>query len=162
MATTFERCYRIVAFEWMLEGCTYQDWLWYHQFWNPKVHFTAWIWVMNIIDNAKSFLYISWFDRLRGIHREEHWAYNDEPFFAKYEMHVGMTWQFYKGGWPYILGGYVNWRQVYNWSIILMGVGMMHTFNQRIILGRIQEISSSMESSYITLGGIVMLDKQWK
>jgi hypothetical protein len=43
-----------------------------------------------------------------------------------------------------------------------MDVGMTHTFNQRTILERIQEISSFMESSYITLGGIVMLDKQRK
>jgi hypothetical protein len=67
MAITFEWCYRIVAFEWMLERCTHQDWLWDHLRWSSNAHFTAWIWVMNIIDDAKSFLFISWFDKLRGI-----------------------------------------------------------------------------------------------
>lgn len=108
MAVTFERCYRIVTFEWMLEGCTHQDWLWDHLFWSSNVHFTAWIWVMNIIDNANAFLFMIWFDKLRGIHREEHWAYNDEPCTARYEIHVWMTWQFHEGWWPNILEGYVS------------------------------------------------------
>jgi len=47
MAMTFERCYRIVAFEWMLGGCTHQDWLWDHLFWSSNAHFIAWIWVIN-------------------------------------------------------------------------------------------------------------------
>jgi hypothetical protein len=46
MAMTFERCYRIVTFEWMLGGCTHQDWLWDHLFWSSNAHFTAWIWVI--------------------------------------------------------------------------------------------------------------------
>jgi len=37
-----------------------------------------------------------------------------------------------------------NWRQVHNWLTILMGVDMMHTTNQRIILRRIQERKSFM------------------
>jgi len=32
-----------------------------------------------------------------------------------------------------------NWRQVHNWLTILMGVGTMHTINQRVILRRIQK-----------------------
>jgi hypothetical protein len=108
MVMTFEWCYRIVAFEWMLEGCTHQDWLWDHLFWSSNVHFTAWIWVMNIIDDANAFLFTIWFDKLGGIHGEELWAYNDEPFTAKYEMHVRTTWQFHEGWWPHILEGYVS------------------------------------------------------
>jgi hypothetical protein len=46
---------------------------------------------MNIIDDANAFLFMIWFDKLRGIHGEELWAYNDEPFTVKYEMHVRMT-----------------------------------------------------------------------
>jgi len=57
MAMTPDRFYRLVAFEWMLEGCTHQDWLWDHLFWSSNVHFTAWIWVMNIIDDANAFLH---------------------------------------------------------------------------------------------------------
>jgi hypothetical protein len=87
-------CYRIVAFEWMLEGCTHQEWLWDYLFWSPKVHFTAWIWVINIIDNAKSFLCISWFDKLRRTHWGEHQECNKKPFTTTYEIHVWMTWQF--------------------------------------------------------------------
>jgi hypothetical protein len=91
MAMTFEWCYRIVAFEWMLERCTHQDWLWDHLLWSSNAHFTAWIWVMNIIDNAKSFPFMIWFNKLREIHEKEHWAYNDESFTASYEMHVWTT-----------------------------------------------------------------------
>ena len=47
---------------------------------------------MNIIDEANVFLFMIWFDKLRGIHEEELWAYNDEPLIAKYKMHVWMTW----------------------------------------------------------------------
>jgi len=99
MAMTFKRCIRIVAFEWMLEGRTHQDWLWDHLFWDSKAHYTAWIWVMNIIDKAKSFLFISWFDKPRGIHWEEHRECNKEPFMASYERHVWMTWQPHEGWW---------------------------------------------------------------
>jgi len=108
MAMTFERCYRTVAFEWMLEGCTHQDWLWDHLFWSSNAHFTAWIWVMNIVDDAKSFLFISWFAKPRGIHWEEHRECNKEPFTARYEIHVWMTWQFHEGWWLNILEMYVS------------------------------------------------------
>ena len=47
---------------------------------------------MNIIDDAKAIIFTIWFDKLRGIHREIHHAYNDELFTAKHEIHVGMTW----------------------------------------------------------------------
>jgi len=48
-----------------------------------NAHFTTWIWVMNIIDDANAFPFIIWFDKLRRIHEEEHWAYNDEPFLLQ-------------------------------------------------------------------------------
>jgi hypothetical protein len=100
---------------WMkLEGCTHQDWLWYHLFWNPKVHFTAWIWVMNIIDNAKSFLCISLFDELRRT-MEKNVELTTMSFLLQAmrcvsDMHVWMTWQFHEGWWPNILEGYVSTR----------------------------------------------------
>jgi len=77
-------------------------------FGSSNAHFTAWIWVMNTIDDANAFLFTIWFDKLGGIHGEELWAYNDEPFTAKYEMHVRTTWQFHEGWWPHILEGYVS------------------------------------------------------
>jgi hypothetical protein len=39
---------------------------------------------MNIIDDANAFLFTIWLNELRGIHWEEHWAYNDEPFTANW------------------------------------------------------------------------------
>ena len=78
------------------------------------------------------------------MHREEHRAYNNEFFTAKHEIHVWMTRQFHESWWPYILECCFNWRQVHDWLTILMGVGMMHTINQRIILRRSQERKSFM------------------
>ena len=46
---------------------------------------------MNIIDDAKAVIFMIWFDKLRGIHREMHRAYNDELFTVKHEIHVGMA-----------------------------------------------------------------------
>ena len=43
---------------------------------------------MDIIDDAKAIIFTIWFDKLRGIHREIHHAYNDELFTAKHEIHV--------------------------------------------------------------------------
>jgi len=43
---------------------------------------------LNIIDDANASLFKICFDKMRGIHREEHWAYNDEPFKASYGMHT--------------------------------------------------------------------------
>ena len=51
----------------------------------------------------------------------KHWAYNDEAFPAKYDMHVGMTWQFRDYGWLHILEWCFNRRQVHNRLTILMG-----------------------------------------
>ena len=53
---------------------------------------------MNIIDDDKAVIFTIRYDKLRGIHREIHRAYNDESFLAKYEMHVGMTLQFHDYG----------------------------------------------------------------
>ena len=53
---------------------------------------------MNIIDDVKAFIFTIWFDKLRGIHREIHRAYNDELFTTKHEIHVWMTWQFPEAG----------------------------------------------------------------
>jgi len=46
---------------------------------------------MNIIDDATAFLFTIWFNKLREIHGEEHWAYNEEPCTTSYEMHVWTT-----------------------------------------------------------------------
>jgi len=46
---------------------------------------------LNISDNSNAFLFTIWFDKLRVIHGEEHWADNDEPFTVQYEIHVWMT-----------------------------------------------------------------------
>jgi len=114
-------------------------------FGSSNAHFTAWIWVMSIIDDVNAFLFISWFDKPRGIHWEEHWECNKEPFMASYERHVWTTWQFPRRWMIHILEKYCfNWRQVHDWLTTLMGVGMMHTTNQRIILRRIQERKSFM------------------
>jgi len=145
MVMTPDRCYRTVAFEWMLERCTHQDWLCDHLFWSSNAHFTAWIWVMSIIDDANTFLFTIWFDKLRGIHREEYGAYNDEPFTASYGMHAYMTWQF-----PRRLMITYTWKVLFqlkasSWLVDnLDGVGMMHITNQRIILKRIQGRKSFM------------------
>jgi hypothetical protein len=47
---------------------------------------------LNIIDNSNAFLFTIWLDGLRRNYWEKHWAYNDEPFTASYEIHVWMTW----------------------------------------------------------------------
>jgi len=45
-----------------------------------KWHLATWMWVIkgNISDDDNAFLSIIWLDGLRGIYREEHWAYIDE------------------------------------------------------------------------------------
>jgi hypothetical protein len=93
MAMTFERCYHIVTFEWMLEGCTHQNWLWDHLFWSPKDAFHRMNMgdKRNIIDNANAFFFTIWFDKLERIHWEKHWRYNKEAFTASYEMRVWTT-----------------------------------------------------------------------
>ena len=138
----------------------HKEWLWYHMFWNPKTHFTARIWVMNIIDGANAFLFKIWFDKLRGFHREEHWAYSHESFTTSYEMHVWMTWQFYEGWWPYILEGYVSiggklmtdWPSwwVLAWCTQLIKEQFSEELGDKILHDK---------SSNTTLGGMVKLDK---
>ena len=98
---------------------------------------------MNIIDDVKAVIFTIWFDKLRGIHREIHRAYNDELFTAKHEIYIWITWQFHESWWPYILEWCFNRRQVHDWLTISMGVGMMHTINQRIILRRSQRENPS-------------------
>ena len=65
MAMIPDKCYCVVEFEWMLEGCTHQDWLWDHLFWSSNAHFTTWIWVTNIIDIVDAFLFTIWLDELK-------------------------------------------------------------------------------------------------
>ena len=75
---------------WMVKGCTHQDWLWDHLVLKLEgaLHRMNMGDKMNIIDDATAFLFTIWFDKLREIHEKEHWAYNDESFTASYEMHV--------------------------------------------------------------------------
>jgi len=53
-----------------------------------KVLFTAWIWVINFINDVNAFLFIIWLDEPKGIYWEKHGPYNKEPFTTSYEMHV--------------------------------------------------------------------------
>ena len=160
---TFERCYHIVAYAWMLEGCAHQDLLWDHLFQSLNAHFTVWIWVITWISlmMPKHFIFTIWFDKLRGIHIEIHRAYNDELFTAKHEMHVGMTWQFHDYGWLHIL----EWcfqPKASSWLINKSWwFGMMHTINQRIILRRSQERKSFMMNQaapHLGVGSSLMSD----
>ena len=161
MAMTFERCYRTVVFEWMLEGCTHQDWLWDHLFWSSNAHFTAWIWVMNIVDDAKSFLFISWFDKPRGIHWEEHRECNKEPFTASYERHVWTTWQFPRRLMITYLKGMFQ-LEASSWRIDHLD-GCWHDVHNQSEDNSQKNPGEKIlhdESSNTTLGGRVELDKQ--
>ena len=143
MAMTPNRCYRMSAFEWTLKGCTPSGLTVRPSVLKIKyaLHYMNMGDKLNIIDDANAFLFTIWFNKLRGIPWEEHWAFNKEPCTASYEMHVWMTWQFHEGWWSHILEGYCfNLRQVHDWLTILMGVGTMRTINERTILGTIQEI----------------------
>jgi hypothetical protein len=62
---------------------------------------------MNIIDDVETFLSTIWFNKLRGIHEKDHWAYNDESFTASYEMYVWTT-------------GWFPWRLMitYTWKVL--------------------------------------------
>jgi len=81
-----DKCYRIVIVEWMLERCTLP-----RLTVGPSVlelkgalHRMNTGDKINIIDDANAFLFTIWFDKMRQIHVEEHWAYNDEPCTARY------------------------------------------------------------------------------
>ena len=146
MDMTPDRCYRVSAFGWTSNICIPPRFTMGPSILKLKcaLHRMNMGDNMNIIDDAKSVIFTIWFDKLRGIHREIHRAYNDELFTAKHEIHVWMTWQFHEGWWPYILKWCFNRRQVHDWLTNVMGVGMMHAINQRIILRRSQERKSFM------------------
>jgi hypothetical protein len=151
MAMTFERCYRIVVFEWILEGCTHQDWLWDHLVLKLEgaLHRMNMGDKMNIIDDATAFLSTIWFDKLREIHEKEHWAYNDESFTASYEMHVWTTRWF-----PWRLVITYTWRVLFqleasSWLIDNHdGVGTMRTINAITILRIVQRMNDRLRSSW--------------
>ena len=89
----YDRCYLIVALEWMAERCIPP-----RSTVGPSIlklkcalHRMNMGDNMNIIDDVETFLSTIWFDKPRGIHEKEHWAYNDESFTASYEMHVWTT-----------------------------------------------------------------------
>jgi hypothetical protein len=78
----------IVALEWILKRCTPLRVTMGPSTSKPKMHLTAWIWVINITEDAYAFHFTIWLHELRGIHWEQHRAYNKEPFTASYETHV--------------------------------------------------------------------------
>jgi hypothetical protein len=101
MAMTPNRCYHVSAFKWTLKECTPSRLTVRPSVLKIKSAFHG----MNtgdkldIIDEANTFLFAIWFNKIRGIHWEEHWAYNKELFTTSYKMHVWMTWQFQEGWW---------------------------------------------------------------
>ena len=118
---------------------------------------------MNIIDDANTFLFK---DLIRWVRRTfwgKHWAYNDEPFPAKYEMHVGMTWQFHDYGWLHILEWCFSRRQVHDRLTILMGC-WHDAYNQSKDNSQKNPGEKILhdESSSTTLGGRVKLDERCK
>jgi len=149
MAMTPDRCYQVSAFEWTSKDAHHQDWLWDHLFWISKAHFTAWIWVMNIIDDANAFPFMIWFDKLRGIHGEEHWAYNDEPLYDK-------LWDACLDDWIISMktGDNITWRVLFQLEASLWlidnhdGVGTMRTINAITILRIIQRMNDRLRSSW--------------
>ena len=90
MAMTPNRCYRMSAFEWTLKGCTPSGLTVRPSVLKIKcaLHYMNMGDKLNIIDDANAFLFTIWFNKLRGIPWEEHWAFNKEPCTASYEMHV--------------------------------------------------------------------------
>jgi len=162
MAMTPNICYQVSAFEWTSKDEHHQDWLWDHLFWISNAHFTAWIWVMNIIEDANAFPFMIWFDKLRGIHGEEHWAYNDEPFTARYEMYVWTTRWF-----PWRLVITYTWRVLFQLEESLWLVDNLdgcwheaHNQSEGNSQKNPKEKILHDESSNTTLGGRVKLDKQ--
>jgi len=160
MAMTFERCYRTVIFEWMLEGCTHQDWLWDHLFWSSNVHFTAWIWVMNIIDDANAFLH----DMI--------WQAGRNPWRRTLSL---QRWAFYCKLWDACLDDLaVLWRlmitylkgmfqlEASSWLIDHLD-GCWHDAHNQSEDNSQKNPGEKIlhdESSNTTLGGIVKLDEQ--
>jgi len=138
----------------------------YHLFWNPKVHFTAWIWVMNIIDNAKSFLCISWFDELRRT-MEKNVELTTMSFLLQAmrcvsDVHVWMTWQF-----PRRLMITYTWKVLFqleasSWLVDNLDGWWHEAHNQSEDNSQKNPKEKILhdESSNTTLGGRVQLDKQ--
>jgi len=129
------------------QKCTHQDWLWDHLFWSSNAHFIAWIWVIKWTSLMMSRHFFPLFDLTSW---EESMRKNIEHTTMSLSLQAmrcmsGRLDDFHEDWWYHILEEYCfNLRQVYDWLTILMGVGMMHTINQRIILRRIQKRKSFM------------------
>jgi hypothetical protein len=74
MARTPDRRYRTIEFEWMSKRCTPLKLIVEPYALKPKgaLHRMNIGDKRNIINDAKAFLFIIWFDKLRGIHLEEY------------------------------------------------------------------------------------------
>jgi hypothetical protein len=90
MAMTPNKCYCIVAFEWMLERCTPLRLTARPSILKPKsaFHHMKMGYKTNIVDNVNAFLFTIWLDKPKGIHLEEHEACNNELFTTSYEIHA--------------------------------------------------------------------------
>ena len=93
MAMTPDRCYRVSAFEWTLKECTPSRLTVRPSILKIKgaLHGMNMGDKLDIIDEANTFLFTIWFNKIRGIHWEEHWAFNKELCTTSYEMHVWTT-----------------------------------------------------------------------
>ena len=93
-----------------------------------------------------------WWGRSISFHNLVRWA---EKNLLRKKLSI-QRWAFYCKVWNACLNDMIvpwkwmtaytwracfNWSRVHNWLTILMGVGTMHTINQRTILGRIQEMN---------------------
>jgi hypothetical protein len=74
MAMTPEKCYCIVAFEWMLERCIPSRLTAGSSILKPKsaFHHRNMGYKTNVVDNVNEFLSTIWLDKPKGIHWEEH------------------------------------------------------------------------------------------
>jgi len=162
----YDKCYRIVALEWMSERCTPPRLTVGPSILKLKcaLHCMNMGDNMNIIDDVETFLSTIWFDKLRGIHEKEHWAYNDESFTASYELHVWMT-----GWFPWRLVITYTWRVLFQLEASLWLVDHLdgcwydaHNQSEVNFQKNPGEKILHDESSNTTLGGRVKLDKQWE
>jgi hypothetical protein len=125
----------------------HQDWLWDHLFWSSNAHFTVWIWVITWTSLMMSRHFFPLSDLTSW---EESMRKNIEHTMMSLSLQAmrGMSGRlddFHEDWWQHILEEYCfNFRQVHDWLTILMGDGMMHTIDQRIILRTIQKRKSFM------------------
>jgi len=122
----YNRCYRIVAFEWMSERCTPP-----RLTVGPSVlklkgalHSMNMGDKLNIIDEANTFIFAIWFNKIRGIHWEEHWVYNKELFYYKLyklwdaclddlavprRLVITYTWRVFVSTWGKFMTDWQSW-----------------------------------------------------